>query len=227
MAVVLWLGACAGQSAAQPVHARRGRRSRRRSRRRPGPRRSALHRSALSETAVALVVHRAGAQQPGRAERSGAPPIGVVDGAREFWEGHPAAIPDSWLTGPFQVAPIDGDGGQLAGGVGVFVPQSWQQLLDRRMALLSRCCCSLPARASPAGSSSGGLRRRLRDLERRGAALRRRRLHGSCGRSRRRRTGGARGGVQPDGERPGGRGITSSRSPIARAGCCSPTCRTS
>jgi hypothetical protein len=64
------------------------------------------------------------------------PPVGVVDGAREFWKGHPAAIPDSWLTGPFQVAPLMVRG-HLAGGVGIYVPQSWQQLLDRRMALLS------------------------------------------------------------------------------------------
>jgi two-component system, OmpR family, sensor kinase len=92
------------------------------------------------------------------------PPAAVIDGAKEFWEGHPAAIPDSWLTGPFQVAPLLVNG-QLAGGVGIFVPQSWQQLLDRRMALLSGALLILGTGLA-GGVIVGGLRRRLRDLER-------------------------------------------------------------
>ena len=92
------------------------------------------------------------------------PPATVIDGAREFWEAHPAAIPDSWLTGPFQVAPLVVNG-KLAGGVGVFVPQSWQQLLDRRMALLSGALLILGTGLA-GGFIVGGLRRRLRDLER-------------------------------------------------------------
>ncbi len=92
------------------------------------------------------------------------PPAGVVDGAREFWEGHPAAIPDSWLTGPFQVAPLIVRG-QLAGGVGIYVPQSWQLLLDRRMAILSGVLL-IAGTGLAGGFIVGGLRRRLRDLER-------------------------------------------------------------
>src|ERR1700730_4377765 len=64
------------------------------------------------------------------------PSATVVDGAREFWDTHPAALPESWLTGPFHVAPILVRG-RLAGGVGVVVPQSWQQLFGWEMAVLA------------------------------------------------------------------------------------------
>jgi signal transduction histidine kinase len=92
------------------------------------------------------------------------PSATVVDGAREFWDTHPAALPESWLTGPFHVAPILVRG-RLAGGVGVVVPQSWQQLFGWEMAVLAGVLLLLGT-ALAGRFIFGGLRARLTDLER-------------------------------------------------------------
>src|SRR5262249_34426973 len=64
------------------------------------------------------------------------PPPASVTGAQEYYRGRPTALPESWLTGPYQVAPILVHG-KLAGGVGVIVPFSWKELVGWKMAALS------------------------------------------------------------------------------------------
>ena len=48
--------------------------------------------------------------------------------ASEFWAQQPAAVPDSWITGPFHTSPLLVHG-TLAGGVGVVIPQTWEHLV--------------------------------------------------------------------------------------------------
>ena len=91
------------------------------------------------------------------------PPQGDIDGAREWWTRHPTHLLDSWVTGPYQGAPIMVNG-ELAGGVGVVVVRSWRELLGGRMAILS--IALLFAGTGLAGwFIIGSLRRRLSDLE--------------------------------------------------------------
>ena len=92
------------------------------------------------------------------------PPPESVKAAQEFYRGRPTTLPDSWLSGPYQVAPIMVNG-TLAGGVGVIVPLTWKQLVGWRMAALS--VALLLAGTGVAGLVIfGPVRRRLRDLDR-------------------------------------------------------------
>ncbi|HEV3058337.1 MAG TPA: HAMP domain-containing sensor histidine kinase [Vicinamibacterales bacterium] len=90
------------------------------------------------------------------------PPEASIAGAQDFYRRHPTELPESWITGPYQVAPIV-VGGQLAGGVGVVVPLTWKQLVGWKMAGLSGALLLL-------GTGLAGLvvfgpvRRRLADL---------------------------------------------------------------
>lgn len=95
------------------------------------------------------------------------PPAGSVAGAREFYQSHPTSLPESWLTGPYQVAPITVDG-RLAGGVGVIVP-TWKELIGWKMAALSGALL-LAGTSVAALVIFGPMRRRLDAL---GAAARR------------------------------------------------------
>src|SRR5262249_26027005 len=132
-----------GRSPAERVHTRSRRRSRRFVRADARPGRAALHRREVSE-AARLALRRPRAEPAGRSPRAGhaaarrhrrrAP--ADIAGAREFWSRSPTAIPDSWITGPYQVSPIIVNG-QLAGGVGVIVVRSWQQAIGGRMIALS------------------------------------------------------------------------------------------
>jgi two-component system OmpR family sensor kinase len=91
------------------------------------------------------------------------PPEASIAGVREFWAQHPAAIPDSWVTGPFHTTPLLVHGA-LAGGVGVVVPQSWQHLVGWKMAVTG--VVLLLAGTGLAGRFIfGSVRRRLGDLE--------------------------------------------------------------
>jgi signal transduction histidine kinase len=91
------------------------------------------------------------------------PPQFSVTGALDFYRQHPTKLPDSWISGPYQVSPIVVDG-QLAGGVGAVVPVTWKELLGWRMAALS-------AALFLAGTGLAGLfifgpvRRRLQNLD--------------------------------------------------------------
>ena len=64
------------------------------------------------------------------------PPAASVKGALDYYQTQPTSLPDSWLNGPYQVAPILING-KLAGGVGVVVPVTWKELLGWKMAALS------------------------------------------------------------------------------------------
>jgi two-component system OmpR family sensor kinase len=64
------------------------------------------------------------------------PPAASVKAAQEFYRGRPTALPESWITGPYQASPIVVQG-KLAGGVGVVVPLTWKQLVGWKMAALS------------------------------------------------------------------------------------------
>jgi signal transduction histidine kinase len=91
------------------------------------------------------------------------PPPADIAGAREFWSRTPAAVPDSWITGPYQVSPIVANG-QLAGGVGVIVVRSWQQAIGGRTIALS--IALLVVGTAIAGLFIfGSVRARLIDLE--------------------------------------------------------------
>jgi two-component system OmpR family sensor kinase len=91
------------------------------------------------------------------------PPESVIAGAREFWAASPTVLPESWMTGPLHVTPIMVDQ-RLSGGVGVVVPQSWQQLLGWKMAVLAGVL--LVFGTGLAGRFIfGDVRRRLSDLE--------------------------------------------------------------
>src|SRR4029077_10715745 len=57
-----------------------------------------------------------------------------IAAASEFWSQHPAAVPDSWVTGPFHTTPLLVRG-KVEGGVGVVVPESWEQLVGWKMVL--------------------------------------------------------------------------------------------
>ena len=92
------------------------------------------------------------------------PPSASIAGALEFYRKHPARLPDSWLTGPYQVAPILVDG-QLAGGVGVVVPVTWKQLAGWKMAAFSGTLL-LVGTGLAALFIFGPMRRRLDDLDR-------------------------------------------------------------
>jgi signal transduction histidine kinase len=86
-----------------------------------------------------------------------------IVGVREFWAQHPAAMPVSWVTGPFHTTPLLVHG-TLAGGVGVVVPQSWEQLVGWKMAVTG--IVLLLAGTGLAGRFIfGSVRRRLSDLE--------------------------------------------------------------
>jgi signal transduction histidine kinase len=91
------------------------------------------------------------------------PPDASIAGVREFWATHPAAVPESWITGPFHTTPLLVHG-TLAGGVGVVVPQSWQHLVGWKMAVTGAVL--LLAGTGLAGRFIfGSVRRRLSDLE--------------------------------------------------------------
>lgn len=93
-----------------------------------------------------------------------------IQGALEFYASnpHPATLPESWMTGSYQTAPLVVNG-RTAGGVGGLVLQSWRQLIGWKMALLSGVLL-LFATALAGHFVFGTLRRRLADLE--GAARR-------------------------------------------------------
>jgi hypothetical protein len=61
------------------------------------------------------------------------PPGASIVAAQDFYRQHPPALPESWITGPYQVARIVVRG-KLAGGVGVVVPLTWKQLVGWKMA---------------------------------------------------------------------------------------------
>jgi signal transduction histidine kinase len=65
------------------------------------------------------------------------PDDAMITGASEYYLERPrTSLPESWLNGPMQVAPILANG-RLAGGVGVLSRQSWKELLGWKLALLS------------------------------------------------------------------------------------------
>jgi signal transduction histidine kinase len=83
--------------------------------------------------------------------------------ASEFWAQQPAAVPDSWITGPFHTSPLLVRGA-LAGGVGVVIPQSWEHLVGWKMVVTG--VALLLAGTGVAGRFIfGSVRRRLSDLE--------------------------------------------------------------
>ena len=83
--------------------------------------------------------------------------------ASEFWAQQPAAVPDSWITGPFHTSPLLVHG-TLAGGVGVVIPQTWEHLVGWKMVLTA--IALLLAGTGIAGRFIfGSVRRRLNDLE--------------------------------------------------------------
>jgi two-component system OmpR family sensor kinase len=91
------------------------------------------------------------------------PPRVSIVAAQDFYRQHPAALPESWITGPYQVAPIVVSG-KLAGGVGVVVPLTWKQLVGWKMAGLSGALLLLGT--GLAGLAIlGPMRRRLADLD--------------------------------------------------------------
>jgi signal transduction histidine kinase len=102
----------------------------------------------------------------GRAIFSGPlrPPPASVQAAQEFYRGRPTALPESWLTGPYQVAPILVKG-NLAGGVGVIVPFTWKELVGWKMAALSGGLL-LVGTVVAGLLIFGPMRRRLDDLDR-------------------------------------------------------------
>jgi len=91
------------------------------------------------------------------------PPTASVKSALDYYATRPTSLPDSWLNGPYQVAPILVNG-KLAGGVGVVVPVTWKELIGWKMAVLSGLLLLL-------GTGVAGLlifgpmRRRLGDLD--------------------------------------------------------------
>jgi two-component system OmpR family sensor kinase len=97
-------------------------------------------------------------------EGPNAPVDAAVAGAREFWAGHPTALPESWRTAPFHTSPVIVNG-QLAGGVGVVVPTSWRGLIGWKMAVLAGVLLLLGT-ALAGRVIFGSLRERLSDLER-------------------------------------------------------------
>src|SRR5262245_45902596 len=66
------------------------------------------------------------------------PPAGSIEGARDFYHDnpHPSSLPESWITGEYQVTPLTVNGA-IAGGVGAITVLSWKQLLGWKMAMLS------------------------------------------------------------------------------------------
>ena len=92
------------------------------------------------------------------------PPPASITGALEFYRQRPARLPESWLTGPYQVAPILVNG-QLAGGVGVVVPVTWKQLAGWKMAAFSGTLL-LVGTGLAAFFIFGPMRQRLDDLDR-------------------------------------------------------------
>jgi signal transduction histidine kinase len=91
------------------------------------------------------------------------PPTASVKSALDYYATRPTSLPDSWLNGPYQVAPILVNG-KLAGGVGVVVPVTWKELIGWKMAVLSGLLLLL-------GTGVAGLlifgpmRKRLGDLD--------------------------------------------------------------
>ncbi len=93
------------------------------------------------------------------------PADALISGASEYYLERPrTSLPESWLTGPLQVAPIMADG-RLAGGVGVVTRQSWKELLGWKMALLSAALL-LGGTGLAARFIFHDVRLRLADLER-------------------------------------------------------------
>jgi two-component system OmpR family sensor kinase len=86
-----------------------------------------------------------------------------IAAASEFWSQHPAAVPDSWVTGPFHTTPLLVRG-KIEGGVGVVVPESWEQLVGWKM-VLTGVGLLLAGTGVAAAFIFGGVRRRLNDLE--------------------------------------------------------------
>jgi signal transduction histidine kinase len=83
--------------------------------------------------------------------------------ASEFWSQHPAAVPDSWITGPFHTTPLLVRG-RVEGGIGVVVPESWEQLVGWKM-VATGVGLLLAGTGVAAAFIFGGVRRRLNDLE--------------------------------------------------------------
>jgi signal transduction histidine kinase len=91
------------------------------------------------------------------------PSEGSIAAVREFWTRHPSAVPASWITGPSHTTPLLVHG-ELGGGVGVVVPESWEQLVGWKMAVTGVMLLLLGT--GVAGRFIfGSVRRRLNDLE--------------------------------------------------------------
>jgi signal transduction histidine kinase len=86
-----------------------------------------------------------------------------IAAASEFWSQHPAAVPDSWITGPFHTTPLL-IRGRVEGGIGVVVPESWEQLVGWKM-VATGVGLLLAGTGVAAAFIFGGVRRRLNDLE--------------------------------------------------------------
>jgi signal transduction histidine kinase len=83
--------------------------------------------------------------------------------ASEYWSQQPAAVPDTWITGPFHTTPLLVRG-RVEGGVGVVVPESWKQLVGWKM-VATGVGLLLAGTGVAAAFIFGGVRRRLNDLE--------------------------------------------------------------
>ncbi|MFN7982657.1 MAG: HAMP domain-containing sensor histidine kinase [Vicinamibacterales bacterium] len=89
-----------------------------------------------------------------------------IQGALEYWTANPNpdALPESWMSGPYQTAPIVVHG-RIVGGVGGIVIDSWRQLIGWKMALLSGGLL-LFATGLVSYVVFGAMRRRLENIER-------------------------------------------------------------
>jgi signal transduction histidine kinase len=93
------------------------------------------------------------------------PPEAAIKGAYDYYRDnpHPAALPESWITGEYQVAPLVVNGA-VAGGVGAITVLSWKELLGWKMAALSAALLLL-ASGLAGFFVFGPVRRQLTDLE--------------------------------------------------------------
>ena len=91
------------------------------------------------------------------------PPPASVKAAVEYYRTKPVMLPESWLNGPYQVAPILVDG-KLVGGVGAVVPVTWKELVGWRMAALAGVLVLVGTGVSGL-LIFGPMRRRLDDLD--------------------------------------------------------------